>query len=297
MNYTKRTKAALMVAVMAMISSTCYAGVDMSDVDAQQQGNQADFRWEAVQQEAKKMTVETPQAEVAAEKAVPIIITAADVDAGKKQRIHPQKPGAGTAGWQAGINTPGGNITSGNGNAGSNGFDSPGGAGTSAGNPAGSGLAGSDAGVNGSLKPDGSGSGAEAAWGSGTYSAGTSGQQAIDDSDTDLRIYPLRGDGTIGSIGKVSEGNVVALPEPEPVAAAQHAKKQTGNVSAAGKTVPLPPVQPVQPAQLVHGEVQALPPVEAVGKAVELPPIEKVAEAHGQGTEKIVELPPIHSVK
>ena len=68
MNHTKRTKTALMMAVMAMLSSTCYAGVDTSTVDAQQQkGNQAAFRWEAVNQEAKKLSVGTPQAEVTTE--------------------------------------------------------------------------------------------------------------------------------------------------------------------------------------------------------------------------------------
>lgn len=271
MNYTKRTKAALMMAVMTMLSSTCYAGVDTSDVAAQQpQGNQAAFRWEAVNQEAKKIAVEQPPAEVTQEKAIPIIITAADVDAMNKKHSRMQGREVNSATGSTGIQDANGNFAGGgsanvNENPGSNGLVSPGGAGTALGT---NGLAGNDAAVNGS--------------GLSSYSAGAKGQWPIDDSDTDLRIYPLNGKGAARSSSGVTGQNVVALPEPEPVAA-------TAKLPA-GKTVSLPPIQPLP------GEARAVT-VLSSGKVVELPPIEKVAQISGERAEKIVELPPIHSVK
>ncbi|WP_143558762.1 hypothetical protein [Selenomonas sp. WCT3] len=285
MNYTKRTKAALMMAVMTMLSSTCYAGVDTSDVAAQQpQGNQAAFRWEAVNQEAKKIAVEQPPTEVTQEKAIPIIITAADVDAMNKKHSRMQGREVNSATGSTGIQDANGNFAGGgsanvNENPGSNGLASPGGAGTALGT---NGLAGNDAAVNGSGLSSYSGSGSEASWGSGSYSAGAKGQRPIDDSDTDLRIYPLNGKGAAHSSSGVTGQNVVALPEPEPVAATAK--------PPAGKTVSLPPIQPVP------GEARAVT-VLSSGKVVELPPIEKVAQISGERAEKIVELPPIHSVK
>lgn len=284
MNHTKRTKTALMMAVMAMLSSTCYAGVDTSTVDAQQQkGNQAAFRWEAVNQEAKKLSVGTPQAEVITEKAIPIIITAADVENMKKKRSSVQNPAATTVGTQTGIHAAGENINGGDsGNSGSNSFDNLGSAGTSAGT---NGLTGSDTGANGSGLQNDTGSGSETAWGNGTYAEGAKGAKTIDDRDTDLRIYPLNGNEAARSFGGAMGGRVVALPEPEPVAVVH----QSG-IQLAGKTVPLPPVQPVPAGPRT---VRIL----SSGEVVELPPIEKVAPVHVERLEKIVELPPIHSVK
>lgn len=288
MNYTKQTKAALVMAVMAMLSSTCYAGVDVSAVDAQQtKGNQANFRWEAVNQEAKKMTVENPQAEVKTEKSIPIIITAADIDAQKKKSSHSQQSSVSSEGTQPGIiDALGNNAGGGNANTGSNGADSLGGVEHAAGN----GVTPGGSGANDSERLKDSGSSDETSLRNGTHSVGAKGVKAIDDSDTDLRIYPLEGNGAVSNSGGVSSRNVVALPEPEPVAAMKPVNGQSAVVAAEGQTVPLPPVQPVagEPANRT---------VLSSGRVVELPPIEKVAQARAEVSEKIVELPPIHSVK
>ncbi len=287
MNHTKRTKAIMLAAIMAMLQSTCYAGAGMSIADAQQEKeNQVNFRWEAVNQEAKKLAVENPPTGVTAEKAVPIIITAADVDAMQKKRNRPQNAAVSPSTPTVGLETPGEKMANGSGGVSS--ADGTEKQDTTAG--------AKNMGMQNPFEKEGNrealGAGAYAD-GSGTMSSGTEpgnraygktdatmgGHRAVDDTDSDLKIYPLNGVPTVGA-GKTPEnpqsipgGKVAALPEVEPIA----------------KVVPLPPVQPVGAKDSVVRDKRA-------AIIVELPPIEEVAQNSLKTENKTVELPSIQPV-
>ena len=287
MNHTKRTKAVMLAAIMAMLQSTCYAGAGMSIVDGQQEKeNQVNFRWEAVNQDAKKLAVENPPVGVTAEKAVPIIITAADVDAMQKKRNRPQNAAVSPSTPTVGLETPDEKMANGSGGLSSS--DGTEKQDTTAG--------AKNMGMQNPFEKEGNreafGAGAYAD-GSGPMSSGTEtgnraygktdatmgGHSAVDDTDSDLKIYPLNGVPTVGA-GKTPEnpqsvpgGKVAALPEVEPIA----------------KVVPLPPVQPVGAKDSVAREKQA-------AIIVELPPIEEVAQNSLKTENKTVELPSIQPV-
>lgn len=281
----------MLAAVMAMLQSTCYAGTGMSTVDAQQgKESQANFRWEAVNQEAQKITVENSPAEVTEEKAVPIIITASDVDAMRKKRNHPQTAALGPSLPATGIEPQGGQTVTGSGgtvaSAGTGSTEGIAGAASSAvQNPVENGRSQEQSGTGaytdvsgGRLSGADSGNRAY-----GTADAAMGGHTAVDDSDSDLKIYPLSGSQTAGaeetpgSLRDVQGGKVAALPEVEPV-------------EPVADVVPLPPIQPV-------GSRNPAARVQRAENVVELPPIEEIAQNSSRAENKTVELPPIRPVK